>query len=136
MKKVIWYTFNSRYSLPFLTIFYISVTPVAACTTDFDCANPDKCDVGTCRDACHVAPCGINAICKSRAHASSCTCPIGYTGDPRVRCTKSKCSVMCYCIFSITFNLMYPKWLILVNILTKMPTWYLVSIFLANKGTF
>ena len=66
------------------------VTPVASCVVDRDCRDPDKCVDGTCRDACNVDPCGANAICKSRLHASSCTCPIGYTGNPQVQCLKSK----------------------------------------------
>ena len=67
-----------------------SVTPTPSCITDRDCSDPDKCVEGTCRDACSVDPCGANAICKSRLHASSCSCPIGYTGNPRVQCVKSK----------------------------------------------
>ena len=66
------------------------VTPTPSCLTDRDCADPHKCVDGTCRDACNVDPCGANAICKSRAHASSCSCPIGYTGNPKVQCLKSK----------------------------------------------
>ena len=66
------------------------VTPTPSCTIDRDCRDPEKCVDGTCRDACNVDPCGANAICKSRLHASSCTCPIGYTGNPRVQCLKSK----------------------------------------------
>ena len=66
------------------------VTPTPSCITDRDCSDPDKCVEGTCRDACSVDPCGANAICKSRLHASSCSCPIGYTGNPRVQCVKSK----------------------------------------------
>ena len=66
------------------------MTPVASCAVDRDCGDPDKCVDGTCRDACNVDPCGANAICKSRLHASSCTCPIGYTGNPQVQCVKSK----------------------------------------------
>ena len=73
--------------------FYdILVTPTPSCLTDRDCRDPDKCVDGTCRDACNVDPCGANAICKSRGHASSCSCPIGYTGNPRVQCLKSKFS--------------------------------------------
>ena len=66
------------------------MTPTPSCLTDRDCADPHKCVDGTCRDACNVDPCGANAICKSRAHASSCSCPIGYTGNPKVQCLKSK----------------------------------------------
>ena len=49
------------------------MTPVASCAVDRDCGDPDKCVDGTCRDACNVDP-----------------CPIGYTGNPRVQCLKSK----------------------------------------------
>ena len=66
------------------------VTPTPFCTIDRDCPDPEKCVDGTCRDACNVDPCGANAICKSRLHASSCTCPIGYTGNPKVQCLKSE----------------------------------------------
>ena len=74
----------------FKTCYLCPVTPVPFCTVDRDCQDPEKCVQGTCRDACFVDPCGSNAICKSRAHSSSCTCPIGYTGNPRVLCSKSK----------------------------------------------
>ena len=66
------------------------MTARPSCLSDLDCPDPDQCETGTCRDSCHLDPCGSNAICKSRAHASSCSCPIGYTGNPRVQCTKSK----------------------------------------------
>ena len=75
---------------PHDTCLLVTVTPTAACVSDRDCRDPDKCDDGTCRDACNLDPCGANAICKSRGHASSCSCPIGYTGNPRVQCLKSK----------------------------------------------
>ena len=71
------------------------MTPVASCSVDRDCGDPDKCVEGTCRDACNVDPCGANAICKSRLHASSCSCPIGYTGNPQVQCLKSKYFAPC-----------------------------------------
>ena len=84
---------------PIITMCLLAVTPTASCVTDRDCRDPDKCDDGTCRDACSVDPCGANAICKSRGHASSCSCPIGYTGNPRVQCLKSKFNQNHYCIF-------------------------------------
>ena len=81
----------------------LAVTPTASCVTDRDCRDPDKCDDGTCRDACSVDPCGANAICKSRGHASSCSCPIGYTGNPRVQCLKSKFNHH-YCIIATSYS--------------------------------
>ena len=74
----------------YICLIAFLVTPTPACVSDRECRDPDKCVDGTCRDACNVDPCGANAICKSRGHASSCTCPIGYTGNPRVQCLKSK----------------------------------------------
>ena len=76
----------------------LAVTPTPSCVTDRDCRDPDKCVEGTCRDSCSVDPCGANAICKSRGHSSSCSCPIGYTGNPRVQCLKSKSPLNCIII--------------------------------------
>ena len=82
------------------------VTPTPSCSIDRDCRDPEKCVDGTCRDACNVDPCGANAICKSRLHASSCTCPIGYTGNPKVQCLKSKSSQLTYnpALFTACFS--------------------------------
>ena len=98
------------------------VTPTPSCVTDRDCSDPDKCVDGTCRDACRVDPCGANAICKSRLHASSCSCPIGYTGNPRVQCMKSKFLDNCITLVICTLRMFQSR-----------PTLFLCS--LQNVGT-
>lgn len=36
--------------------------------------------------ACQTNPCGVNAVCKERDNAGSCTCLPEYYGDPYVEC--------------------------------------------------
>ena len=47
-------------------------------------------------NACYVDKCGVNAICNARQHASTCSCPPNYTGDPKKACYPSKLSI-CFC---------------------------------------
>lgn len=49
------------------------------------------------RNPCNPSPCGSNAVCKERAGAGSCTCLVGYFGDPYTGCrpecvTSSECA--------------------------------------------
>lgn len=36
--------------------------------------------------ACQTSPCGINAVCKERNNAGSCSCLPEYYGDPYIEC--------------------------------------------------
>lgn len=43
-------------------------------------------------DPCRPSPCGINAECRDRSGAASCTCLPGLQGDPYVEC-KPECTI-------------------------------------------
>lgn len=38
------------------------------------------------REPCRPSPCGINAVCRERNNAGSCSCLPGYFGDPYSEC--------------------------------------------------
>lgn len=59
---------------------------VAGCQHNQECANTEVCQRGSCIDACRLERCGVNAQCVSRDHYAQCSCPRGYTGNPRVEC--------------------------------------------------
>ena len=70
--------------------FKFLVTAVSQCRVHFDCRTTEQCHTGSCLDACRVEHCGTNAICTSRDHSITCTCPPKYTGDARVACYPSE----------------------------------------------
>ncbi|CAM4567677.1 unnamed protein product [Leuciscus chuanchicus] len=58
------------------------------CTQNSVCKDNEVCtgSFGTCRDACLVKPCGVNAKCSSSNHDRSCTCVSPWKGDPYQGC--------------------------------------------------
>lgn len=38
------------------------------------------------REPCRPSPCGVNAVCRERNNAGSCSCLPGYFGDPYSEC--------------------------------------------------
>lgn len=60
------------------------------CRSDDECADADKCILGTCLLACRVERCGINAQCLSKNHRGMCSCAPGYVGNPHIECSPSK----------------------------------------------
>lgn len=62
---------------------YIGCRP--ECVTNSDCDRSRACVNNKCVDPC-PGSCGINAECAVFNHAPSCSCIVGYTGDPSVRC--------------------------------------------------
>ncbi|KAK9976657.1 hypothetical protein ABG768_021862 [Culter alburnus] len=58
------------------------------CTHNSVCKDNEVCTrtFGTCRDACLVKPCGVNAKCSSFNHDRSCTCVSPWKGDPYRGC--------------------------------------------------
>lgn len=56
------------------------------CVINTDCDRSKACLNNKCRDPC-PGTCGINAECRVINHAPSCTCRIGYSGDPLKACT-------------------------------------------------
>lgn len=55
------------------------------CTINTDCAPNKACIRNKCQDPCPGA-CGSLASCNVVNHLPSCSCPLGYTGDPYSRC--------------------------------------------------
>ena len=61
------------------------------CSDDTECPVHKACINNICRDPCIVEdPCARNAFCKVNLHEPECTCPPGFTGDPRVLCVARK----------------------------------------------
>ena len=57
------------------------------CTISTDCTTNRACKNRKCVDPC-PGICGINARCEPINHSPICSCNVGYTGDPFVRCFK------------------------------------------------
>lgn len=56
------------------------------CVLNSDCPSNKACVRNKCVDPC-PGTCGTNAECQVINHLPSCSCRIGYTGDPFVICT-------------------------------------------------
>lgn len=70
------------------------------CVVSSECAQNRACINQKCADPC-ISMCGLNARCQVVNHNPICSCSVGYTGDPFIRCiAESKC--MC-CIASISY---------------------------------
>ena len=59
------------------------------CSSHRDCPSTKTCINHHCVDPCPGA-CGIDAECKAQDHRPVCFCPYGLSGDPYLRCVKSK----------------------------------------------
>ena len=66
------------------------VEAVPECYVDADCDQTDVCDQGNCVEACKLAECGVNAICKNSFHSHQCVCPDGFLGNPDTSCYPCK----------------------------------------------
>lgn len=64
------------------------------CRLDEECPDSDKCVSGTCRLACSVEQCGVNAQCQSTKHRAVCSCAAGYEGNPRFECSSSNLFIL------------------------------------------
>jgi hypothetical protein len=56
------------------------------CSSDSDCDYSQKCQSGTCIEACRTVACGRNARCKPGYHDATCECLSGYKGDAYSAC--------------------------------------------------
>lgn len=46
-----------------------------------------------CQDPCEfTSACAEGARCQAKMHRPICTCPMGYEGNPAIKCTKSPTS--------------------------------------------
>lgn len=65
------------------------------CVTNSDCDRSRACVNNKCVDPC-PGTCGLNAECRVINHSPSCTCIIGYTGDPTRVCNIIQASKNCF----------------------------------------
>ncbi|XP_047739046.1 uncharacterized protein LOC108675679 isoform X4 [Hyalella azteca] len=61
--------------------------PVPECSSNDDCPDTQSCINELCVNPCVHDPCARNAFCIVRDHVPQCTCPPGYTGDPKIACS-------------------------------------------------
>lgn len=57
------------------------------CTINSECMLDRACVNHRCVDPCASSICGDQARCQAINHNPICSCPMGYVGDPFVRCT-------------------------------------------------
>ena len=62
------------------------------CFSDSECPDHRACFDYKCKDPCKgpTTSCGVNANCRVVNHASVCSCPEGYRGDPISQCFTSR----------------------------------------------
>jgi len=62
------------------------------CFSDSECPGHRACFDYICKDPCKgpTTSCGVNAECRVVNHASVCSCPEGYQGDPLTQCHSSR----------------------------------------------
>ena len=84
----------------------VACRPVSqACIWDPDCGRGLVCKGARCVDPCgEGAQCGVNAVCSvSESHpikSLTCSCPPGFTGDPKIQCRKSMIPIHIPFLFS------------------------------------
>lgn len=86
---------------------YIGSPPACRpeCTINSDCMPDRACINHKCVDACASCPCGDQARCHAINHNPICSCPLGYTGDPFIRCTPEESK-----LFTGTFTHLHLVW--------------------------
>lgn len=90
--------------------------PVVECYNNDDCTTDRSCLNGACINPCSSdSPCGRGAFCHTNDHQPICTCPIGYTGSPLIRClppaestvgckSNSECTLSESCVNELCVN--------------------------------
>lgn len=54
-----------------------------------DCLENEACYMSRCEDPCEFTnACADTAKCQAKMHRPICTCPMGYEGNPAVKCFK------------------------------------------------
>lgn len=73
---------------------YIGSPPACRpeCVVSADCTQDRACINQKCQDPC-PGTCGLNARCQVVNHNPICSCSVGFTGDPFVRCVKEKSKI-------------------------------------------
>lgn len=70
---------------------YIGTPPACRpeCMVSADCPQDKACINTKCKDPC-PGTCGLNARCNVVNHNPICSCALGFTGDPFVRCLQEE----------------------------------------------
>lgn len=60
------------------------------CESDMDCLKSEACYMSVCQDPCEFTNvCASTAKCQAKMHRPICTCPMGYEGNPAIKCFKA-----------------------------------------------
>lgn len=59
------------------------------CLVSSECALEKSCINQKCKNPC-IGVCGLNARCQAINHNPICSCELGFSGDPLVRCLKEE----------------------------------------------
>lgn len=59
------------------------------CYKNEECGPEQACIDRTCVNPC-INACGSGALCRVIDHEPKCSCPVGYTGNSKTRCTPRK----------------------------------------------
>ena len=79
------------------------------CLENIDCSASQSCVNGNCVDVCSLSgACGSNSDCKTLNHIPLCSCQNGFSGDPRIGCSRllectrdRECPTNMVCAFGI-----------------------------------
>ena len=77
--------------------YFPTVDAKPQCVTDSDCDIDKQCYQGSCRLACSIISCGLNAVCAPQFHNGVCECLNGYQGNPTIACKKGKFGFLFFC---------------------------------------
>lgn len=63
------------------------------CKSDMDCLENEACYMSLCHNPCEFTnACAESARCTAKMHRPICTCPMGFEGNPAIKCFKSPTS--------------------------------------------
>lgn len=71
------------------------------CMISSDCPLEKACINSKCQDPC-PGTCGLNARCQVVNHNPICSCSVGFTGDPFVRCIQEESKMLAQNLLNIS----------------------------------
>lgn len=78
------------------------------CESDTDCLDTEACFMSVCQDPCEFTnACASTAKCQAKMHRPICTCPVGYEGNPAIKCSQSHPSKITTLIVKPELSLLY-----------------------------
>lgn len=77
-------------------------TKEVQCISNNDCLDDEKCSTGKngipqCIKVCDKHPCGRQAECVGKNHQPTCSCALGFFGDPLEGCQRKECDTDTEC---------------------------------------